>query len=96
MEMELQNQKLKPSEVFLLLQAVFVWHHQVNLPTKVSTATKQLHDEGKNELTIFCSAGSLLALDDDESTTKEPQQEAWGDFTSAGPTSTTTNVSAAK
>jgi len=38
----------------------------------------------------------LLALDDDESTTKEPQQEAWGDFTSAGPTSTTTNLPAAK
>jgi len=49
METELQNQKLKLSEVFLHLQAVFVWHHQVNLPTKVSTATKQLHDEGENE-----------------------------------------------
>jgi hypothetical protein len=44
----------------------------------------------------YFSSGSLLALDEDVSTTKEPQQEAWGDFTSAGPTSTTTNVPAAK
>nr|CAG4636599.1 EOG090X0G5X [Eubosmina coregoni]SVE70130.1 EOG090X0G5X [Eubosmina coregoni] len=37
--------------------------------------------------------GSLLGLDD-ASATKEPQQEAWGDFTSAGPSATTALPSA--